>query len=145
MVEKSHTAGASSFWPGLVDPLRGTLNQWGERVAEFFAPSADASATDDRYEINIELPGVASEDVHVEVHDNVLTVHGEKRETREEKGKTWYFSERRFGAFSRSFRLPPDVSSEEVDATMNDGVLTLRIPKPLPAARSPRKIEVRKS
>tara|TARA_R110001606_G_scaffold174209_1_gene320851 strand:+ start:607 stop:1032 length:426 start_codon:yes stop_codon:yes gene_type:complete len=139
MVEKSHTAGATSFWPGLMEPLRGL----GERVAEFFAPSADASATDDRYEITIELPGVGPEDIHVEMHDNILTVHGEKREAREERGKTWYFSERRFGAFNRSFRLPPDVQSDEVDAAMNDGVLTLRIPKPKPATRTPRKIEVR--
>lgn len=145
MVEKSHTAGAPSFWPGLIDPVRGTLNQWGERVAAFFAPSADASANDRHYEINIELPGVEAADIHVEVHDNVLTVHGEKREAREEKGKTWYFSERRFGAFNRSFRLPPDVSSDDVEATMNDGVLTLRIPKPAPAERSSRKIEVRKT
>lgn len=141
MVEKSHTAGASSFWPGLMDPLRGL----GERVAEFFAPSADASATDERYEINVELPGVKPDDIHVEVHDNVLTVRGEKRETREEKGKTWYFSERRFGSFSRSFRLPPDVQADDVEATTNDGVLTLSIPKPKPGAHAPRRIEVRKS
>lgn len=141
MVEKSHTAGAPSFWPGLMDPLRGL----GERVAEFFAPSADASATDERYEINIELPGVKPDDIHVEVHENVLTVRGEKRETREEKGKTWYFSERRFGSFNRSFRLPPDVQADDVEASVNDGVLTLSIPKPKPSARAPRKIEVRKS
>ena len=141
MVEKSHTAGATSIWPGLMEPLRGL----GERVAEFFAPSADASATDALYEINIELPGVRPEDVHVEIHDNIVTVRGEKHESREESGKTWYFSERSFGAFNRSFRLPPDVVAAEVDAAMNDGVLCLRIPKPNPTARNPRKIEVRTS
>jgi HSP20 family protein len=127
------------MWPGLMEPLRGL----GERVAQFFAPSADASATDERYEINIELPGVKPDDIHVEVHDNVLMVHGEKRAAREERGRAWYFSERSFGSFSRSFRLPPDVAADEVDATVNEGVLTLRIPKPRPAARTARKIEVK--
>lgn len=140
MVEKTHTAGATSLWPGLMEPLRGI----GERVAEFFAPSSDASATDEHYEINVELPGVKSEDIHVEVHDNVVTVSGEKRETKEEKGKTWYFSERSFGAFSRSFRLPPGVSADAVDATINEGVLTLRILKPKPGSSQSRKIEVKK-
>ncbi len=140
MVEKSHTAGAS-MWPGLMEPLRGV----GERVADFFAPSADAATTDDRYEINIELPGVKPDDIHVEVHDNVVTVQGEKHEEREERGKTWYFSERSYGAFNRSFRLPPDVNGDNIEAMVGDGVLTLRIPKPKPSARKSRKIEVKSS
>lgn len=139
MVEKSHTAGATSMWPGLMEPLRGL----GERVAQFFAPSADAAATNDYYEINIELPGVKADDIEVEMHDNVLTVHGEKREEHEESGKTWYFSERSFGAFNRSFRLPPDVTTGEVEATVSDGILKLRIAKPKPATRESRKIEVK--
>ena len=104
MVEKSHTAAGheGGFWPSVMDPLRSA----GEKIASFFAPSADAASTEDIYEINIELPGVSSENVGVELHDNVLTVKGEKRVEREQSGKTYYFSERRFGSFHRSFRLP---------------------------------------
>ena len=92
MVEKSHTAAgeAANWWPGLYEPLRGL----GQRIADFFAPSADAAATDDFSEINMELPGVTSEDIDVSVYDRSITIKGEKRSQREEQGRTYYFSER---------------------------------------------------
>ncbi|MBT5495416.1 MAG: Hsp20/alpha crystallin family protein [Alphaproteobacteria bacterium] len=143
MVEKSHTAAGheTGFWPHVLDPLRNA----GEKVANFFAPSADASSIDDVYEINVELPGVAGEDVDVELHDNVLVVKGEKRFEREETGKTYYFSERRFGSFHRSFRLPEDVDEEDIAADFVDGVLTIKIAKRSSKAPQPKKIEVRKN
>ena len=119
MVEKSHTAAGheGGFWPHVLDPLRNA----GEKIANFFAPSADVASTDDVYEIKIELPGVAEKDIAVELHDNVLVVKGEKRFEREENVKTYYFSERRFGAFHRSFRLPEDVDPEKISADFSDG------------------------
>ena len=122
MVEKSHAAG---FWPSLYEPLRTV----GNRIADWVAPAAEASAGDDAYAISMELPGVAEADIHVTVEDNVLTVKGEKKTRREEKGETWYFSERQFGAFSRSFRLPPDADAEVVSARLKDGVLAIKVPK----------------
>ena len=106
MVEKSHTAG---WWPDLYQPLRNI----GQRVADWFAPRSDASALEDYYEINVELPGVKTEDVDVSVDDNSLTVRGEKRYEREEAGRTYFFSEREYGSFQRTFRLPPDADSEK--------------------------------
>jgi HSP20 family protein len=142
MVEKSHTAAGheGGFLPSVFDPLRNV----GEKIADFFAPSADASSTEDVYEINVELPGVSSDDVTVELHDNVLAVKGEKRFEREETGKTYYFSERRFGSFHRSFRLPEDVDPEKVSADFKDGVLAIKIAKRQAGAQAPRKIQVRK-
>ena len=70
MVEKSHTAAGHE---SLLDPLRNA----GEKIANFFAPSADAASTGDVYEINVELPVVAEEDVTVELHGNVLVVKGD--------------------------------------------------------------------
>lgn len=126
MVEKSH---ASGFWPSVYEPFRNI----GARVADWFAPASEASAREDAYSISIELPGVAEDDIHVSVRDGVVTVSGEKRTSREEKGETWYFSEREFGAFSRSFRLPPDADEDNVRADLKDGVLSLTIPKKAPS------------
>jgi len=122
MVEKTHQ---SSLWPSLVDPLRA----FGTRVAELVSPASEASSDGNDYTINVELPGVDEADITLSAHDGALTLKGEKRVEREESGKTWYFSERQYGAFSRSFRLPPDADDAKVRADLKDGVLTIRIPK----------------
>lgn len=127
MVEKTHSAG---FWPALYDPLR----QFGARVADWIAPAAEASGAEAAYTIAMEVPGVAEEDIHLSVDQGVVTVKGEKRSSREEKGETWYFSERQFGSFSRSFRLPPDADEAAVKAELKNGVLTVTLPKKAPAA-----------
>ena len=138
MVEKSHTAG---WWPDLYQPLRNI----GQRVADWFAPRSDASALEDYYEINVELPGVKTEDVDVSVDDNSLTVRGEKRYEREEAGRTYFFTEREYGSFQRTFRLPPDADSEKIDAEFSDGILRLSIAKRTTTQTSGRKVEVRKT
>lgn len=127
MVEKSHTSG---FWPSLYDPLR----NMGARVADWFAPASEASVDDGAYRIRVELPGVAEKDVKVSLDDGVVTVTGEKSSSREEKGETWYFSEREYGSFSRSFRLPPDADAGAVNAEMKDGLLTVSVGKKSPDA-----------
>jgi HSP20 family protein len=136
MVEKSHTAG---WFPNLYEPFR----QMGQRVADWFAPRSDASAMEDFYEVNVELPGVKSEDVDVSVHDNSLTVRGEKNYEREETGRTYFFSEREFGSFERTFRLPPDADSENIDAYFADGVLCVKIGKKSARKAEAKKIDVR--
>jgi len=80
--------------------------------------------------------GVAEGDIELTVHDGVVTVQGEKKTEREEEGETWYFSERQYGAFSRSFRLPPDADEKKVDAGLKDGVLTISVPKSEPRSKA---------
>ena len=137
MVEKSHTSG---FWPSLYDPLR----QMGDRVAEWLAPASEAAGDETAYTITVELPGVAEKDIHLSVEDGVVMLKGEKRTEREEKGETWFFSERQYGSFSRSFRLPPDADGDKVDAQIKDGVLTITIPKTKPKKADAAKVEIRK-
>lgn len=139
MVEKSHTAGQNMWWPNLMDPLRHA----GERIADFFAPSTDASATEQTYEIDIELPGVPSENIDVSVHDRILTVRGDKHSERTEEGRTFFFTERTYGAFQRSFRLPEDAEPTKIIAENKDGVLKLRIAKSATADEKAQRIEVR--
>lgn len=141
MVESQNsmpTRNEPNWWASLYDPLRHV----GQRIADFFNPEADAAATTDFYEIALELPGVAEEDISVEVHDNRLTVSGEKKSRHEEEGRTYYFSERAYGAFRRTFRLPEDSDGEKIHAVFKDGVLTIKIAKQASVAPSPRKIEV---
>lgn len=142
MVEKSHTASGveSGFWPNVLDPLK----RAGEKIADFFAPSADASASDKFYEINVELPGVSEKDINVELHNNMLTVTGEKKFQREETGKSYYFSERAYGAFQRSFRIPEDVEPDKVTADFADGVLTIKVPKRVAHSQASLKIPVKR-
>lgn len=135
MVEKTHTAG---FWPSLLDPLRHA----GERVADWFAPRSEAAVDKEAYEITVELPGVKPEDIDVSAHDGALTIKGEKRFQRTETGKSYYFSEREYGAFQRTFRLPPDADEERIAADFADGVLTLRVPKQAPSSPKAKRIEV---
>jgi len=122
MVEKSHTSG---LWPALSDPLRA----FGSRLSEWIAPLSEASGDDNAYRISVELPGVAEEDITLTANDGVLTLKGEKKTEREEKGETWFFSERQYGGFSRSFRLPPDADDGKVKADLKDGVLAITVAK----------------
>lgn len=138
MVEKTHTAG---WFPGLYEPLRNL----GQKVADWFAPRSDASTLENYYEINVELPGVKSGDVDVSIHDNNLVVEGEKRFEREESGRSYFFSEREFGKFQRTFRLPADADVDHVDATFDDGVLCIKIARLSETKPAGRKVEVRRT
>ena len=94
MVEKSHTSG---LWPSLADPFR----NFGSRLAEWVAPASEASGNDNSYHISIELPGVEEKDITLSAENGVVSLKGEKKTEREEKGETWFFSERQYGSFSR--------------------------------------------
>ncbi|MFZ5710694.1 MAG: Hsp20/alpha crystallin family protein [Pseudomonadota bacterium] len=136
MVEKST---AASFWPALYEPFR----TMGTRFADWIAPASEASSDDGGYRIALEIPGVAEGDIDVTVNEGIVTVKGEKKSEREEKGDTWYFSERQFGSFSRSFRLPADADAGQLKASLRDGVLTLTAPKVTPEASGKvRKVEI---
>jgi HSP20 family protein len=122
MVEKSAN---DPFWPSIFDPLRAL----GTRVANWFSPAAEASEGEGAYRIALEVPGVAEEDIHLSIDQGVVTVRGEKRTSREERGETWFFSERQFGSFSRSFRLPPDADEGGIAARLSEGVLEITLPR----------------
>lgn len=95
-----------------------------------WAPSVDISETDNGFEVRAELPGVAKDDLHVSVKDNLLTLSGEKRQEQVDDTQNYHRVERRYGSFQRRFTLPPEVATDDIKAEFNDGVLTLSIPKP---------------
>ncbi len=139
MVEVSPHTNAD-WWPNIVDPLR----RFGAKVSEYFTPASDAAATDDAYVVEVELPGVKEEDISVQLHGNMLIVKGNKHSSHEEKDKTYYFSERTYGAFQRTFRLPADVDDSRIEAVAADGVLTLRVPKLKEVETAKRTIHIQK-
>ena len=94
-----------------------------------WAPALDVSESDDQFTVTVELAGAKKEDVQVEVHDNVITIRGEKRNEREEEDEQRRFVERTYGSFSRSFTLPANADGDRVQASFKDGVLTVEIAK----------------
>ena len=95
-----------------------------------WAPSVDVSETDDNFEVRAELPGVAKDNLHVSVKDNLLTLSGEKRKENADDTQNYRRVERRYGSFQRRFTLPPEVATDDIKAEYSNGVLTLSIPKP---------------
>lgn len=106
-----------------------------------WTPTVDISETDGEYQIKAELPDVKKEDVKVTVEDGVLTIQGERKQEREEKGKRYHRIERSYGSFVRSFSLPDLIDEEKVKAEYKDGVLSLHLPKSEKA--KPKAIEVK--
>ncbi|MBI1904316.1 MAG: Hsp20/alpha crystallin family protein [Planctomycetia bacterium] len=92
-------------------------------------PRADVSETETAVEVRLDLPGVKPEEIDIQVSGNVLTVSGERKEEKEEKGKTFHRVERTWGSYSRSVMLPCGVNDAEAAAQYKDGVLTITLPK----------------
>lgn len=105
-------------------------------------PKIDIKDRKDSVVVKAELPGMAEEDVNVEILDSVMTISGEKKEEKEEKeeDKGYYYKESHSGAFSRSFTLPADVIAEKAEAEMKNGILTITVPKIEPKKASKIKI-----
>jgi HSP20 family protein len=106
-------------------------------------PSIDISETDNEYVMTAELPGLERKDVDISLEDNVLTIRGEKKSetTQDDKNKNVHVAERSYGVFYRMLELPMSVDPSSVQATMSNGVLKIRIPKP--ARSQSKKIEVK--
>ena len=138
MVETTQT---SAFWPSLYEPFRGL----GTRIADWFAPASEAAEDQDVYEIAVELPGVKEDDIDITLNGTLLSVTGEKRSERSEKSGNIYFCERQYGAFRRSFRLPPDAAGDRVQAAVADGVLPIKIPRTTPEEQGVKKIAITRS
>jgi HSP20 family protein len=113
-------------------PRAATLRRW--------MPATDVVEAEDHYVLRADLPGLAEEDVDIEVEDRVLTVSGERKSEHETSKDGYRRIERAFGRFSRSVTLPEGVDADSISAGFDRGVLEIRIPKP--AQRQPRKISI---
>ncbi len=94
-----------------------------------WAPSVDITETDTAYLIKGEIPGVNKEDIKVNIENGMLTMCGERKQEKEEKGKKFHRIERSYGSFVRSFRLPDNVDEAAIKAEFKDGMLNVTLPK----------------
>jgi HSP20 family protein len=106
-----------------------------------WTPSVDISETEGEYVIKAELPEVKKEDVKITLEEGVLSIQGERKHEKEEKGKKFHRIERAYGRFVRSFVVPDYVDEAKIKAEYQDGVLHLHLPKSEKA--KPRAIEVK--
>jgi HSP20 family protein len=116
----------------------------GENDGAFFAdwaPAMDVQETDKEYLIKADLPDVKKEDVKVGIDDGILSVEGERKQEKEEKGKKFHRIERAYGKFVRRMAVPTDVDTTKVAAEFKDGVLNVHLPK-TPEAK-PRMVDVK--
>lgn len=124
-----------------------TESPWGRmtdmlRQVPDFVPSLDLKSDAAAYTLSLELPGVAQDDVKVNVLDNTLTISGEKKAAELPKEASQHVQERSYGSFSRSMTLPEDADVESICATHKDGVLTITIPRKAPEKPQARAITI---
>lgn len=105
------------------------LTEWGRY------PAVDVADHGDKYEMNVELPGINKEDINLEVNPYGIELSAEHNETADEKGKNWLRKERSTSSFYRCFDLPEELKTDEVHAEMNEGVLTVTLPKEKPTPK----------
>jgi HSP20 family protein len=110
---------------------------WSEPFALFpaargaaFLPPADFMMSSGDLVLTLDLPGLTTDDIDIELVDDALTVRGVRKRPEVADGTTWALAERAFGAFERTFRVPRGVDPDSIAATMENGVLSLIIPKP---------------
>ena len=97
-------------------------------VADFMPP-ADIYETEKEYLIKLDLPELHKEEVKVFVEDGVLSIQGERKKEKEEKGKKFLRIERSYGTFLRTFTVPPDADETRIDAEFKEGLLKVHLPK----------------
>jgi HSP20 family protein len=110
-------------------------------TATEWSPSVDITEDEKEFLVKAELPDVKKEDIKVNVENGVLTITGERKFEKEEKGKKYHRIERAYGNFTRSFTLPEAVKADKVAAEFKDGVLNVRLPKD--EAAKPKSIAVK--
>jgi HSP20 family protein len=122
-------------WPGALD--------WPNEVgATAFWPQIEVHQSGNKLVVQADVPGLKKEDIHVEVRDNQLSISGERRSESERTEEGYYHSERSYGSFRRSVRLPEGAKPDSASATFENGVLKIEIEAPVDESRG-RRIEVR--
>jgi HSP20 family protein len=105
-----------------------------------WVPNIDFSETDGHVIVRAEVPGMEKDDINITLSEGLLTIQGEKKQEKEEEKENYRFVERRYGSFTRSVRVPSGVDADKIEASYNDGVLKISIPKS--ESEKSRKIEI---
>ncbi|MEI6757988.1 MAG: Hsp20/alpha crystallin family protein [Chlorobium sp.] len=131
------------------DPLKMFEDVLNEKVSPFFssmiAPAfkVDISEDDNAIFIEADMPGMKKEDVKVSMEDDVLSISAERSQSEEEKKKGYHRIERSWGSLSRSFTLGDNVDAEKIEASYDNGVLKITVPKVEPKPKAGKEIPVK--
>ncbi|HAY21301.1 MAG TPA: molecular chaperone [Desulfobacterales bacterium] len=106
-----------------------------------WVPKVEISDTADEVTVKVEIPGMEPNDISLSLIEDVLTIKGEKKAAKEKKGETFYLTERSYGSFTRSLRLPAEVEADKIKAVYKQGVLTITCPKK--EVVKPKQIEIK--
>jgi HSP20 family protein len=113
----------------------------GAQTAAWWAPEVDVYLANDQLVIKADLPGLAKDEVSVDVSDDAVTIEGQRRSERQEEDEGYFRSERSYGSFCRVIPLPEGAITEQAKATFRDGVLEITMPAP-PATTKGRRLEI---
>jgi HSP20 family protein len=135
-------SGQDELSPMLARALGLHAQQGSDQAAtRVWAPALDISERKDAYLVTVELPGVEADDLQITLEDGLLTIQGERHFAHDSSEQQFHRIERRYGAFRRSITLPAHVQADAVEASVEDGVLQILVPKMEEA--KPKRIEVR--
>lgn len=108
-----------------------------------FSPDVNTREGEFAYHIDVDLPGIGKDDIHIHLDNNVMTISGERKTKEETKKDDYYKIESSFGRFERRFTLPSDVDTENIHAESSNGVLEITIPKIVKETEKVKKIEIK--
>lgn len=126
------------FWP------------WGTRstpfttMAERRRPPMDVADMGDRYEMHLEMPGIPKDSINIEVTQNAVEISAQYEDSKEDKDKNWLRKERSSMSFYRALEFPEELKTDNVDAELKNGILTLKLPKVEPKPEhKPKKVQIK--
>ena len=94
-----------------------------------FTPKVDIAETEKEFEVQLHIPGVKKDEIGIDLNENVLTISGERKFENEKNEKNFHSVESYFGSFKRTFHLPDMVNKDKIDASYQDGILVVKLPK----------------
>jgi len=110
-----------------------------------FNPQMDVSENDKEIKVSVELPGMEEDDVQVSISHHGLTISGEKKAEKEDKGQNYYRLERSYGSFSRNIPLPEGINEDKIEAMFKKGVLHITLPKTAAYQAANKRIQVKRA
>ncbi len=121
--------------------LEGRPGRKVEEIAEWL-PTLDVSETKNELVVRAEIPGIDTKDIDISLTNDLLTIKGEKKQEKEEKGENYHLVERSYGSFTRAIRLPKEVQGDKISASYKNGILKVTLPKSEEAKKKEIKIKV---
>ena len=142
-------------WNNARQRMMPTVSEWDRLMSDFvgdrfedteltdWTPAIDIAEDNDSFLVTADLPGLTKKDISINIKENMLTISGERKSEIKDEKRNYCRTERRYGAFKRSFQLTDQVLADKITATFKDGVLTVNVPKAEEV--KPKEIEIKVS